>query len=209
MTPSRLAKRLIDLVVAATLLVVLSPLMLVAGFLTWLGDRGPVLYRQQRAGYRGRPYAVMKFRSMRVNQIAPETLGQVGTSHTLVTPVGRVLRRFKVDELPQLANVLRGEMSLVGPRPTLLSQAQEYDAFAARRLDVPPGLTGWAQVNGNVELTWAQRIQLDVWYVDHWSLSLDAAILWRTMYVVLGGERPNAHAIRLAEEHANRADRGG
>ena len=185
-----------------------GPLLVLGALLIYLEDRGPVLYRQSRAGLGGRPFDVLKLRSMRVNQVSVLELGDVTEGHPLVTRIGGVLRRFKIDELGQLVNVLRGDMSLVGPRPTVPEMTADYDEFQRRRLSVLPGLSGWAQVNGNTRLTWDERIQLDVWYVDHWSLGLDARIMLKTVSVVFRGERPNPAALAAAVAHARHATRG-
>ncbi len=196
-------QRTLDFVLSALLLILLSPILFVAGFLVWVGDRGPILYRQRRAGLAGRPFELVKFRSMRVNNLAPLEVGQVKETHPLVTPVGRWLRRFKVDELPQLWNVFRGEMSLVGPRPRTMEQLAEDGDLERRRLLRRPGMTGWAQVNGNTEITWSDRFLLDAWYVDHWSLWLDFVILVMTFGVILRGETFNRRAVEKAIEYAD------
>jgi lipopolysaccharide/colanic/teichoic acid biosynthesis glycosyltransferase len=195
-------RRFLDILGATILLSVLGPVFLIIALAIWSTDRGPVFFRQTRAGLRGRPFQLVKFRSMKVNHLPAVIVGQVGEEHPLVTPVGRWLRRFKIDELPQLLNVLRGEMTLIGPRPTVLEQVAAYTPFQRRRLAIPPGMTGWAQVNGGVEITWPQRIVLDVWYVDHRSLWLDVKILWRTAAVVLFGEEPNLKALEGATTYA-------
>jgi lipopolysaccharide/colanic/teichoic acid biosynthesis glycosyltransferase len=199
----RAVKRSLDVAAAASGLLLLSPIMLAAAALVALEDGRPVLYRQRRVGRSGRQFELLKFRSMRVNDVPVEVLGQPGDAHPLLLRSGRVLRRLKVDELPQLLNVLRGEMSLVGPRPTIPEQVERYGPFERRRLLVRPGLTGWAQVNGNTLLSWPERIVLDVWYVDHWSLRLDVRILVDTISVVLLGERRNESALHQALTHAN------
>ena len=145
---------------------------------------------------------------MRTHNHAAEFVGQVTDSHPLVTPWGRLLRRSKVDELPQLISVVTGKMSLIGPRPTIPEQVARYSDWEMRRLEVRPGLSGWAQVNGNIALTWSERIALDIWYVDHWSLKLDARILFRTLRTVLLGESANRHAVKEASLHAKRDHRG-
>jgi lipopolysaccharide/colanic/teichoic acid biosynthesis glycosyltransferase len=195
-------KRAMDLVLVGAALLVTCPVQALAALVIWLRDGRPILFRQQRAGLGGGPFALLKFRSMRVTATPAELLGQVGIDHALVTATGRLLRRWKIDELPQLLNILRGDMSFVGPRPTLVEQVAAYDELGRRRLLVRPGLTGWAQVNGNVALTWPERILLDVWYVDHWSLGLDARILLRTIGVVARGERPDIEALEEARAHA-------
>ena len=206
----RALKRGLDVAAAAGLLLAASPVVALAALAVALEDGGPVFFRQPRAGRGGRTFQVWKFRSLRVHQAPPEAVGQVHGGHALVTRVGGVLRRLKVDELPQLLNVLAGDMSLVGPRPTLPSQVAAYDAFQRRRLEVPAGMTGWAQVNGNTAVTWDERIALDVWYVDHWSLALDLKILLKTAGVVLRGERPAPAALLEARRHEDGArGRGG
>jgi lipopolysaccharide/colanic/teichoic acid biosynthesis glycosyltransferase len=202
-------KRGMDVAVSAALLVAAAPLLALSALAVLVEDGRPVLFRQARVGWRGRDFALLKLRSMRVHDAAPEAVGQVRGDHALVTRAGRVLRRLKLDELPQLWNVLRGDMSLVGPRPTIRSQVDAYDAFQRRRLLVRPGMTGWAQVNGNTEVSWEERIELDVWYVDHWSPWLDLRILAATAMVVLRGERVGGRAVAVAHEHADRSRRGG
>jgi lipopolysaccharide/colanic/teichoic acid biosynthesis glycosyltransferase len=201
-------KRSLDVAVAAAGLLLLAPVMLLAAALVAFEDGRPVLYRQRRVGREARRFELLKFRSMRVNDVPVEALGQPSDAHPLLLRSGRALRRLKVDELPQLLNVLRGEMSLVGPRPTIPEQVERYGPFERRRLLVRPGLTGWAQVNGNTLLSWPERIVLDVWYVDHWSLFLDMRILLKTMAVVLLGERRNDVAVKQALAHADGTGRG-
>jgi lipopolysaccharide/colanic/teichoic acid biosynthesis glycosyltransferase len=196
-------RRLIDIFGSTLLLLIVAPLFLISAPAIWCTDRGPVFFRQTRAGLGGRPFELLKFRSMRVNNLPAVVVGQVGEEHPMVTPVGRWLRRFKIDELPQLINVLRGEMTLIGPRPTVLEQVAGYTPFQRRRLEIPPGLTGWAQVNGGVQIPWPQRIILDVWYIDHRCGWLDVKILWRTVGVVWCGEKPNAEALEEATAYAS------
>ena len=198
-------KRGMDLLGAAVALAAALPLLVLAACWVKLHDGGPVFYRQRRSGRGGREFDVFKLRSMQVNDLPVHAVGEVSASHPLVTAPGRVIRRLKIDELPQLLSVLRGDMSLVGPRPTVPEQVREYGPFERRRLLVRPGLTGWAQVNGNVGFTWPERILLDVWYVDHWSLALDARILVRTAGVIVSGERRNAAALREAAAHARQS----
>jgi lipopolysaccharide/colanic/teichoic acid biosynthesis glycosyltransferase len=167
-----------------------------------LEDGGPASYPQERVGKDGRLFRMHKLRSMRVNDLPVHVVGQVSHEHPMVTRVGRFIRRYKIDELPQMLNVLTGEMSLVGPRPTVAEQVERYSPFQRRRLEVRPGITGWAQVNGATALTWDERIQLDVWYIDHRSLRLDLEILLRTPAVAFLGERAHPEALRAAQEHA-------
>jgi lipopolysaccharide/colanic/teichoic acid biosynthesis glycosyltransferase len=167
--------------------VLASPLLALAALAIKLEDRGPVLYRQTRVGKDGSDFELLKLRSMVVNA---ETMGAglaVNRGDSRITRTGRVLRRLSLDELPQLWNVVRGEMSVIGPRPTLRYQVEQYDERQRHRLDVRPGITGWAQVNGRAELPWADRIELDVWYVEHRSASLDLKILARTPRALFGG----------------------
>lgn len=203
------AKRAFDVVVAGSLLALGAPVHVGAALLVLVDDGRPIFYRQRRAGVGGRSFELFKFRTMRAHTIPPSAQGQVDLDHPLVTRSGRFLRRFKIDELPQLLSVLRGDMSLVGPRPALVEQAADYDCDQRRRLAMRPGLTGWAQVNGNVTLDWAERMMLDVWYIDHWSLRLDLVILVKTLGVIFGGERPNPEALERAREHAHRPRRRG
>jgi lipopolysaccharide/colanic/teichoic acid biosynthesis glycosyltransferase len=179
--------RAADVAIAGTGLVLASPLLAAAAIASKLEDRGPVLYRQTRVGRDGADFELLKLRTM---VVGAETQGAgfaVDRGDPRITRVGRLLRRTSVDELPQLWNVLRGEMSIVGPRPTLRYQVERYDARQRRRLDVRPGLTGWAQVHGRASLPWPERIELDVWYVEHRSPLLDLKILLRTPLALVGG----------------------
>jgi lipopolysaccharide/colanic/teichoic acid biosynthesis glycosyltransferase len=186
-TGGRGLPRAFDVAVAAVGLAVASPVLLVAAVAIRLDSRGPAIYQQRRAGRDGRPFDLYKLRTM---QLGADPIG-VGTpvlpGDPRVTRVGRVLRRLSLDELPNLLNVLRGEMAIVGPRPTLPAQVELYSERQRRRLEVKPGLTGWAQVNGRAGIPWAERIELDVWYVDHRSPALDARILARTARLLLSG----------------------
>ena len=178
-------KRGIDVVVAAAALVVLSPLLLAIGAAVWIALGSPVLFRQERPGLHGRPFVILKFRTL--------TDARDGEGHPLpdeqrLTRLGTFLRRTSLDELPELVNVLRGDMSLVGPRPLLMEYLPLYSAEQARRHDVRPGITGWAQVNGRNALGWDEKFRLDVWYVDHRSVRLDFRILGATLAGVVRGE---------------------
>jgi lipopolysaccharide/colanic/teichoic acid biosynthesis glycosyltransferase len=197
-------KRILDVACTLVLFLPVTPILLVTAVVLLIVEGSPILFRQHRVGMHGRDFLLVKFRTMQVNQIPVEEVGLVGPDHVLVNRTGRVLRRLKIDELPQLLNVIRGEMSLVGPRPTIREQVDRYTPFQRRRLEVRPGVTGWSQVNGNASLTWADRIQLDVWYVDHWSLALDFRILLRTLWVVVRGERPVRLAVEVGRRHAQR-----
>jgi lipopolysaccharide/colanic/teichoic acid biosynthesis glycosyltransferase len=206
---SPFVKRTLDLALGSVLLIIAIPLVALAALAILLDDGRPVMFHQERAGKDGSRFRVHKLRTMRRNDLAVDAVGQVGADHDLLLRVGRWLRRLKIDELPQLLNVLRGDMSLVGPRPTVPEQVAAYSPFERRRLIVKPGMTGWAQVHGNVRLTWPDRILLDVWYVDNWTVGLDLGILGRTAAVMLLGEQVDERALEDARLHAARADRSG
>jgi lipopolysaccharide/colanic/teichoic acid biosynthesis glycosyltransferase len=152
-----------------------------------LDDRGPVFYRQRRVGLQGREFELLKLRTMEVGAEARGAGLAVNEGDPRITRVGRVLRRLSLDELPQLWNVVRGDMSLIGPRPTLAYQVERYTARQRRRLEVKPGITGWAQIHGRARLPWNDRIELDVWYVEHRSPFLDLKILARTPLALFAG----------------------
>jgi lipopolysaccharide/colanic/teichoic acid biosynthesis glycosyltransferase len=176
-----------DIAIAAIALVLLSPVLLIAAIAIKLDSRGPVIYRSRRAGRDGEPFELLKLRTMHPGA---DPIG-VGTpvleGDPRVTRVGHLLRRFSLDEIPNLVNVLRGELAIVGPRPTLEAQVAQYSPHQRRRLEVRPGITGWAQVNGRAGIPWEERIELDVWYVEHRSLRLDLRILARTARLLLTG----------------------
>lgn len=199
-----LASRALDIALSSVALALTWPALAAAAALIVLEDGGPVFYPQERVGKDGRLFRMHKLRSMRVNDLPVHVVGQVSHEHPMVTRVGRFIRRYKIDELPQMLDVLTGEMSVVGPRPTVAEQVERYTPFQRRRLEVRPGITGWAQVNGATALTWDERIMLDVWYIDHRSFWLDLRILLRTPAVALLGERPHPEALREAQEHAAR-----
>lgn len=180
-------RRAIDVVVASAVLVLASPLLAAAAIAIRLTSRGPAIYRQRRVGLHGREFDVLKLRTM---VAGAERLGPglaVDEGDPRITRVGALLRRSSLDELPNLWNVVRGEMSLIGPRPTVPAQVALYDEHQRGRLAVRPGMTGWAQVNGRASLPWSQRIELDLYYIAHRSLLLDARILVRTVAVLFGG----------------------
>jgi lipopolysaccharide/colanic/teichoic acid biosynthesis glycosyltransferase len=178
-------KRLLDLSVSAAALLVLSPLLLLVAGAVRVLLGAPVLYVRERPGLGGRPFRMLKFRTMTDER---DARGEPLPDARRLTRFGSLLRRSSVDELPELVNVLRGEMSLVGPRPLLTEYLPLYSAEQARRHEVLPGITGWAQVNGRNAISWDERLRLDVWYVDHRSLALDLKILWRTLAKVLKRE---------------------
>jgi lipopolysaccharide/colanic/teichoic acid biosynthesis glycosyltransferase len=181
-------KRLMDLVVAAVCLVVLAPLFVVIAAAIAMDSEGAVLFVQQRVGLEGRLFRMLKFRTMLRGAEETGSGLYVGLNDPRVTRVGKVLRRFSLDELPQLVHVLSGRMSLVGPRPALPYQVQYYSSRSARRLLMPPGITGWSQVNGRNLISWPERLERDVWYTENFSLALDMHILLRTFVVWLSGE---------------------
>jgi len=179
--------RAVDAVAAGLGLAVTGPLLAASAVAIKLEDGGPVLYRQVRVGKDGEDFELLKLRTMVVGAEKKGAGFAVDAGDSRITRVGRLLRRTSVDELPQLWNVLRGEMSLIGPRPTLRYQVETYTERQRRRLDVRPGLTGWAQVNGRATLPWAERIELDVWYVEHRSPLVDLKILLKTPLALFGG----------------------
>ncbi|MFC3420012.1 sugar transferase [Salinicoccus hispanicus] len=180
-------KRSADIIVSSFFLLVLSPLLLITGVIIKVTMPGPLFFRQRRVGMHQKLFDILKFRSMKVDRSAEESF-DFDKDEERITSFGRLIRRLKIDELPQLLNVLKGDMSLVGPRPTIEQQVEEYDAYQRRRLDVKPGMTGLAQVNGNTYLTWEERIEYDIEYVDTHSLKQDVGIILKTILIVLFGE---------------------
>jgi lipopolysaccharide/colanic/teichoic acid biosynthesis glycosyltransferase len=181
-------RRAVDLVVATAVLVVASPLLALAALAIELESRGGAIYRQRRVGLDGREFDVLKLRTM---VAGAERIGAglaVDDGDARITRVGALLRRSSLDELPNLVNVIRGEMSLIGPRPTVPAQVALYDEHQRGRLAIKPGLTGWAQVNGRASLPWSERIELDLYYIAHRSPALDARIIVRTLRALLGGD---------------------
>ena len=179
--------RPLDLALALVLLVVTAPLLGLAALAIKLESRGPVFYRQRRVGKDGRPFELVKLRTMVPGAEAMGAGIYVLEGDARITRVGRLLRRFSLDELPNLINVVRGELAIVGPRPTVQEQVDRYTERQRRRLEVKPGITGWAQINGRTSLPWPDRIELDVWYVEHRSLRLDLRILARTARMLASG----------------------
>jgi lipopolysaccharide/colanic/teichoic acid biosynthesis glycosyltransferase len=179
--------RMLDVAGASVGLALASPALALAALAIKLEDGGAILYRQERVGRDGAPFELLKLRTM---VVGAEQLGAgyaVNRGDARITRTGRVLRRLSLDELPQLWNVLRGDMSLIGPRPTLAYQVEQYSERQRRRLEVKPGLTGWAQIHGRAALPWDERIELDVWYVEHRSPLVDLKILLRTPLALFGG----------------------
>jgi lipopolysaccharide/colanic/teichoic acid biosynthesis glycosyltransferase len=179
--------RALDVAGASLALAVTSPALALAAVAVKLEDGGPVLYRQRRVGLHGEEFELVKLRTMVVGAERQGAGWAVNEGDPRITRVGRLLRRLSLDELPQLWNVVRGEMSLIGPRPTLSYQVERYTPRQRRRLEVKPGITGWAQIHGRARLPWDERIELDVWYVEHRSPWVDLKILLRTPLALFGG----------------------
>jgi lipopolysaccharide/colanic/teichoic acid biosynthesis glycosyltransferase len=183
-----MGRRVFDIVVAGSALLAASPFLLAAVIAIRLESRGSAIYRQRRVGKDGRPFDVLKLRTM---VTGAEHMGAglaISEGDTRITRVGRLLRRTSLDEVPNLINVLRGDMAIVGPRPTVPVQVDRYTERQRGRLAVKPGITGWAQVNGRTELPWDERIELDLWYIEHRSWRLDLRILLLTVRMVFGGQ---------------------
>lgn len=206
-----MVRRAFDVVVAAGALALASPFLLAAVIAIRLESPGSPIYRQRRIGKDGRAFDVIKLRTM---VTGAEHLGAglaVSEGDTRITRVGRLLRRTSLDEVPNLVNVLRGEMAIIGPRPTVPVQVEQYTPRQRGRLAVKPGMTGWAQVNGRAEIPWDERIELDLWYIEHRSAALDLKILWRSVRIVFGGDglyRGETPAWRDPQE-APLSDRAG
>lgn len=194
---SLVIKRMIDICLSTLILVFLSPVILGIAALVWLTMGRPVLFKQLRAGYRGKPFTLFKFRTMRE---ARDGQGRLLPDGERLSKLGIRLRQLSFDELPQFWNVWKGEMSLVGPRPLLVDYLPRYSAEQARRHEVRPGVTGWAQVNGRNALSWDEKFKLDVWYVDHGGLWLDAKILALTIWNTLARKAINQPGHATARE---------
>jgi len=177
-------KRIFDIFASSFVLIFLLPIFAIIGIFIKLDSKGPVFFIQIRAGRNGKPFGAYKLRSM-VQDAEKKGLGfEIEQNDFRITRVGKYLR-WGIDELPQLINVFKGEMSIVGPRPTLIYQVEQYNAWEKRRLEMKPGITGWALVNGRNKLSWQEKIKYDIWYIDNWSLWLDIKILFKTLWVVL------------------------
>lgn len=192
-----LRKRLFDLALTTPGLILISPLLALIGILAWILQGRPILFRQVRPGYRAEPFTLYKFRTM-TEALDPQGIARSDAER--LTPFGRFLRSFSLDELPELLNVLKGEMSLVGPRPLLMRYLDRYTPDQARRHEVLPGITGWTQVNGRNAITWEEKFRFDVWYVDNWSLGLDLMILALTLGKVIKREGISQPGQATAEE---------
>ncbi len=198
-TPRRVpaVKRAFDLLLVLPGLVLLSPILALVAVLVWIGIGRPVVFRQTRAGRAGKPFVSYKFRTMTNER---DEKGELLPDEQRLTGLGRFLRSFSLDELPSILNVLRGEMSLVGPRPLYVRYLERYSPDQARRLEVLPGITGLAQISGRNALAWEERFRLDVWYIDHWSLWLDLKILLITFWKVIRREAISQPGHATAEE---------
>ena len=192
-----LSKRIFDLILTVLLLIVLLPAYVILALLVYVKIGAPVLFIQTRPGLYGRPFSIYKFRTM---TNARDTVGHLLTDAERLTRFGRFLRSMSLDELPELFNVLKGNMSLVGPRPLLMQYLERYNPEQARRHQVKPGITGWAQVNGRNAITWEEKFELDVWYVDHQSLWLDVKIIFMTIWKIFKREGINQEGQATIEE---------
>lgn len=192
-------KRLMDLMLTSILVILLLPVLAIVALLVRLFTGTPIIFRQIRPGYQGKPFEILKFRTMTDMR---DDQGNLLPDEKRLTKLGVILRLTSLDELPELLNVLRGEMSLVGPRPLLSKYLERYSSEQARRHQVLPGITGWAQVNGRNVLTWEEKFRLDVWYVDHWSTCLDIKILFQTLPSVLNRHGINQPGHATSEEFA-------
>lgn len=195
------AKRFIDLLAGTLVLLMISPILLLVALAIKLFDPGPLLFSQVRGGWHGRPFRLYKFRTMRAGR-TPDAREIVPLEHPDITPLGRVLRRTKLDELPQIFNVLRGDMSLIGPRPTLLDQIEAYDEFQRIRLAVRPGCTGLAQIHGGASIAWTERIRYDVYYVVRLAIRIDLWVVIMTPWSIARGEKRTA--TPFADSHCAR-----
>lgn len=180
-------KRMFDIIFSGIGLLILLPLLVLTALVITITMPGPIFFKQQRAGKNGKLFNILKFRSMKVDKSA-EFSHDTSKDLQRLTPFGKLIRRLKIDELPQLINVLIGDMSLVGPRPTFKEQTEHYSIRQMKRLDMRPGMTGLAQVNGNIALTWDERIEYDLEYVENFTILLDVKILFKTVLVVVFGE---------------------
>ncbi|MEG4804216.1 sugar transferase [Microcoleus sp. ARI1-B5] len=194
---SRLVKWVLDRVVSAIALLIFSPLVLIVAIAIYIRMGGPVFFTQPRPGKDGRVFNFYKFRTMTGDR---DTEGNLLPDEQRLTAIGQFLRKTSLDELPQLWNVLQGDISLVGPRPLLVRYLERYSPEQARRHDVMPGITGWAQINGRNAISWQEKFKLDVWYVDHWSLWLDLKILFLTVGKVLGQKEISQEGHVTSEE---------
>lgn len=188
-------KRVFDITIATIFIILSIPFWIVLAICIYIEDPGPIIFKQKRLGKDGKIFTIVKLRSMYVNNIPPLELGAIKHNHSLVTKVGHFMRRSKFDETPQFISVLLGDMSIVGPRPCLPDRMETMTAVEKKRLTMAPGLSGWAEVNGNVDLTWDEQVLLDLWYVNNWSFWLDLKVFIKTIKVVLFGSEINQTAL--------------
>lgn len=203
MQAKKIAKRIIDIVGSSAGMVFLSPIFVVIAVLIRLKIGSPILFCQMRPGLNGKPFTLYKFRTMKDEY---DVNGNLLPDEKRLTPIGQFLRSTSLDELPELWNVLKGEMSLVGPRPLLMEYLELYTPEQARRHEVKPGITGWAQINGRNALNWEDKFKLDVWYVDHWGIGLDFKILWLTLVKVVKREGISADGHATMPEFKGNKD---
>lgn len=199
---SQCVKRIIDVLVASAGIVLFFPLMVVIALAIWCKMGRPIIYRQMRPGLHGRPFVLYKFRTM---TNAVDANGQLLPDEQRLTRLGRWLRTTSLDELPELWNVLKGDMSIVGPRPLLMEYLDRYTPEQARRHEVKPGITGWAQINGRNRLSWEEKFRFDIWYVDNWTVWLDVKIMLLTIIKVLRREGINASGYATAPKFGGSA----
>jgi sugar transferase EpsL len=192
-----MAHRIFDLFLSVIILIILLPILLILVGMVRVFLGSPILFRQIRPGLHGKPFCLLKFRTMKNHY---DTNGQILPDSERITAFGHLLRSFSLDELPELINVLKGDMSLVGPRPLLMQYLVRYNPEQARRHEVRPGITGWAQVNGRNAITWEEKFKLDVWYVDHWSLWLDIKIMGMTIWKIIQREGISQQGEATAKE---------
>lgn len=183
-----IVKKVFDLSVSLFLLVILTPFFAILSLLIKITSKGPVFFVQERGGKNGKPFKIIKFRTMQERTVDLYTDYEISEDDRRITRIGLILREMSLDELPQLINVVKGDMSLIGPRPTLLSQIRDYDETEKKRLIMLPGITGLAQVSGRNSLTWPEKIKYDIFYVEHWSLVLDIKIMLKTIKVIIKRE---------------------
>lgn len=196
-------KKPLDRIAAFLMLIAISPILLLLYCLVHFSIGSPVLFRQTRPGFRGQPFTIFKFRTMSEKR---DIDGQLLPDEHRITLVGRYLRTWSLDEVPELFNVLKGEMSLVGPRPLMMRYMERYSPEQARRHDVLPGITGWAQVHGRNDLPWEDKLAMDVWYVDHQSFKIDTCILMMTLWKVIRREGINEQGHATASEFMGNQD---
>lgn len=191
------SKRLFDLAITIIGLVIISPILIILTVLVWIINGRPIFFRQIRPGYKGKPFTLYKYRSMLETR---DESGKLLSDTQRITKFGSFLRSTSLDELPELFNIIRGEMSLVGPRPLLMQYLDRYTPEQARRHDVLPGMTGWAQINGRNAITWEEKFRLDVWYVDNWSFALDIKVMILTLWKAIKREGISQPGHTTAEE---------